>query len=1236
MKKATYTTCGIFTSLIFIYCLLLANQANALIFSTVNSGNWSSSTTWSTFRVPGIQDSIKISSNHTINIDVSNATVSYIYLESGATLNGMTNTLTVNGTLFNNGGTLSFPTATLAFSGYSNITAGKHIIGNLTINTYANLTSNTPVLSIGGNWTNNGTFIPNKTLVKFIGKNQTIAGTAQVQNFYSLFIDIGSGATLYTGRGQNIIISQSLNLKSGYISMFAGTELNITNPDTLSSLVFQSGTGIQGNIRRAVLSYGTYVFPLANNTQAEFCTVSLKGLQGLSNILVSFNNVITGNPPALSLLCVPINDQLNAGIWSVQPDYPPYSGFMDITLKESGFTNAAKFSNAYTLIKRTSNLNGPGPWTLDGYNPFQKDSSGFVTVGCSALTSFGEFSIGKSVSPIPSSPLTALITKTDPICGLSNYGSAIVDVFGGTKPYSYSWHTNPVQTTQSAVNLKAGYDTVIVTDANNCVIQASTNIIFKAAPNADFTTGNEGNTIYFNVASPVKGVGYSWDFGDNTTATGLNPIHTYSTPGGYMVTLNVMDSMVVFCQANTSKYITVGIGGCTTLAEFSFTQDSLAKTVSFNDKSIGKNLKYYWDYGNGSFSSQSNPYTYKYPVGGNYSVCLTVIDTVQLCQSSTCHVIKANNMPDCKTKFMFFTDSGSNKIQFDGRSLNTAGSYSWDFGNGDYSNSPNPSYTYPAPGYYNVCLTTHDSILSGCQSQYCENVHVGKGNCLADFTAFPNATTLTVDFKDASLGAVSGWHWDFGNGNISNTQNPIYTYSTPGFYEVCLTDSSPGCQNTSCKTIHVGAGACNTDFTVFTNGTNLFAEFKDASIGGPIKWAWEFGDGQTDSIPLSMHTYSNNGIYTACLTTINAAGCINHKCQDITVGPIGTDCLADFEMYEKNKVAEFNNTSIGNADTYFWDFGDGTSSPLKFPAHTYTTDGYYTVSLTIYNSAGGCFNTSFKKVTIGTLAASKDCEAIFSAIADPVTKQVKFKDESYGNPISWTWNFSDSTSISNVQHPNHTFRTSGFKEVCLTIVSANGSSSSHCNEINIGQTGLSADFSYSENKNFYFKNEAVYPISFYGSSYGKPSKWKWSFGDASYDSLRIDVTHNYATTGSFNTCLTVTDPNSKLASNHCKVVKVGSVQGLKENTTNSTALSVYPNPLTNQGVVSYFIEKSTMIHLSLYDLQGRRLKTLAEGEQQGFVHQAIDISDLNLAPGMYLIQLTTKGSSNYKPLIISK
>ena len=138
------------------------------------------------------------------------------------------------------------------------------------------------------------------------------------------------------------------------------------------------------------------------------------------------------------------------------------------------------------------------------------------------------------------------------------------------------------------------------------------------------------------------------------------------------------------------------------------------------------------------------------------------------------------------------TGSAPLTVQFTDQSTGSSLSYSWDFNNDGIvdSTQQNPTYTYNTVGTYTVKLTVTNS--TGTNSLTKTNyITVNNGAPVANFTATPTSGSapLTVQFTDQSTGTVTAWAWDFNNDGIidSTSQNPTYTYSTPGNYTVKLT-----------------------------------------------------------------------------------------------------------------------------------------------------------------------------------------------------------------------------------------------------------------------------------------------------------------------------------------------------------------------------------------------------------------------------------------------------------------
>jgi beta propeller repeat protein len=132
----------------------------------------------------------------------------------------------------------------------------------------------------------------------------------------------------------------------------------------------------------------------------------------------------------------------------------------------------------------------------------------------------------------------------------------------------------------------------------------------------------------------------------------------------------------------------------------------------------------------------------------------------------------------------------------------------------------------------------------------------------------------------------------------------------------------------------------------------LQVQFNDISSPPFTSWRWDFGDGSTASTRNATHTYSTNGIYTARLVA-GTPWCRNvSELQTISVGiPFVNFTGSPVEGLVPLTV-NFQGTATGSPSAWHWDFGDGGSSPLQNPSHTYSTAGTYTVNLTAFNAYG--------------------------------------------------------------------------------------------------------------------------------------------------------------------------------------------------------------------------------------------------------------------------------------------
>jgi pseudomonalisin len=168
-------------------------------------------------------------------------------------------------------------------------------------------------------------------------------------------------------------------------------------------------------------------------------------------------------------------------------------------------------------------------------------------------------------------------------------------------------------------------------------------------------------------------------------------------------------------------------------------------------------------------------------------------------------------------------------------------------------------------------------------------------------------------------------------------------------------------------------GTPTASFTDTTSG--LTATFTNTSTdsGGTIgTYAWTFGDGSTSAVASPSHTYAAAGTYSVTETvTDSVSGKTSSSTQSVTVssGATGGTPTANFTDTTSGLTATFTNTSTdsgGTIGTYAWTFGDGSTSAVASPSHTYAAAGTYSVTETVTDSVDGKTSSKTASVTVSS------------------------------------------------------------------------------------------------------------------------------------------------------------------------------------------------------------------------------------------------------------------------------
>ncbi len=219
----------------------------------------------------------------------------------------------------------------------------------------------------------------------------------------------------------------------------------------------------------------------------------------------------------------------------------------------------------------------------------------------------------------------------------------------------------------------------------------------------------------------------------------------------------------------------------------------------------------------------------------------------------------------------------------------------------------------------------------------------------------------------------------------------------------------------------------------------------------------------------------------------------------------GANCQPGFGFSFQGAGLEytFSDQSTVAANTWTWDFGDGTTSEMESPVHTFQAAGAFTVCLTVSGSCGS--GTVCETVHINCTPP----DAIFGKTENDLT--LSFQDQSLNDPVGWLWTFGDGGS-STEQNPVHVFPAPGDYFVCLVATNACGQDSETCSLITVACNSTEADFTFQADE---------LSVAFTDASTADVESWQWNFGDST-TSTQVNPTHTFDLPGTYLVCLTVT------------------------------------------------------------------------------------------------------------------
>ncbi|HEY4061571.1 MAG TPA: PKD domain-containing protein [Puia sp.] len=547
-------------------------------------------------------------------------------------------------------------------------------------------------------------------------------------------------------------------------------------------------------------------------------------------------------------------------------------------------------------------------------------------------------------------------------------------------------------------------------------------------------------------------------------------------------------------------------------------------SVTFKDLTTNNPTFWQWDFGNGQTSTQQNP-NVVYNAPGTYTVELLVRN------ASGTNAIKKT---DYITVFPFPTPAFTSNltvacapanIQYTDKSTPGQGSivsWNWTLGDGTNSTQQNPSHTYTQTGYYTVLLQVTNS--QGCSNtanagRYLRVVPGIQPDFAYDQVSTSCAAPFIVNFVNQTAGpGILSYAWNLGTGATpatSTAASPSGITYPGGNYTVALTVTSDlGCSANVQKPVSFAGGAAVIT-SPDTACVNSAITFTNGSSPTPLSSTWDFGDGTGSTVQNPSTTYTAVAPYTVKLVNTYAS-CKDSATKLIQVinNPIPAftadhtaSCKAPFTVQFTDK------TTAPMPAKWLWDFGDGNTSNLQNPSHTYTTPGVYDVRLTVTNSAG-CSNTDTMTKYIQIVAPTVTIDAIQGCINTSISATATINAPD--GIASYAWTATGATPpTSTLPNPNFIYTTPGNYPISLIVTTNTGCTTPPANgTVQVGAHAATPDFTISPNP--VCGNNTVT----FQSTSTPADHWDWFFGDGAFSGDLLDnASHAYSDIGPYSVIL---------------------------------------------------------------------------------------------------------------------
>ncbi|MFN8396312.1 MAG: PKD domain-containing protein, partial [Bacteroidia bacterium] len=212
------------------------------------------------------------------------------------------------------------------------------------------------------------------------------------------------------------------------------------------------------------------------------------------------------------------------------------------------------------------------------------------------------------------------------------------------------------------------------------------------------------------------------------------------------------------------------------------------------------------------------------------------------------------------------------------------------------------------------------------------------------------------------------WQWAFGDGGMDSIADPSHAYAVADSYVVSLVvESGFGCQDTIEKTVIslpkpvAGMNAPDVCEPLPANFASTSTVNGDVITG----WDWDFGDGGTSGLPVTLHFYGSNGGYLVTLVVETASGCKDTLQDSVYRHPQPNADFTAVPACDGDTVffTDASSVSSGSIAQYNYLLGDGNTAAVADTGHVYPQAGTYVVTLQVVTDHG-CNDFSIQTVDV--------------------------------------------------------------------------------------------------------------------------------------------------------------------------------------------------------------------------------------------------------------------------------